>query len=58
MSSKGIKNMNIYGGGFGHGVGMSQYGAIGLSRQGKNYDEILKTYYKGIEIKSYTDLFK
>ena len=58
MSSKGIKNINIYGGGFGHGVGMSQYGAIGLARQGKNYDEILKTYYKGIEIKSYTDLFK
>ena len=37
--------------GFGHGVGMSQYGANYLASQGKGYEEILKTYYTGVEIK-------
>ena len=36
--------------GFGHGVGMSQYGANYLAAQGKNYIEILKAYYTGVEI--------
>ena len=38
--------------GFGHGVGMSQYGADYLARQGKTYKEILKTYYTGVEIEN------
>lgn len=37
--------------GYGHGVGMSQYGADFMARQGSSYEEILKHYYKGIEIK-------
>lgn len=37
--------------GYGHGVGMSQYGADFMARQGSNYEEILKHYYKGVEIK-------
>lgn len=36
--------------GKGHGVGMSQYGADYLARQGKTYDEILKYYYTDVEI--------
>ena len=36
--------------GYGHGVGMSQYGAQALSLKGKKYDEILKYYYQGVEI--------
>ncbi len=36
--------------GYGHGVGMSQYGANYLAAEGKKYDEILKTYYTGVEI--------
>lgn len=36
--------------GNGHDVGMSQYGANYLAQQGKNYDEILKHYYQGIEL--------
>lgn len=36
--------------GYGHGVGMSQYGADYMARQGSTYDEILKHYYKGAEI--------
>lgn len=37
--------------GYGHGVGMSQYGADFMARQGSSYEEILKHYYKGVEIK-------
>jgi stage II sporulation protein D len=37
--------------GYGHGVGMSQYGAEGMAREGYTYKDILKYYYKNIEIK-------
>ncbi len=37
--------------GFGHGVGMSQYGAEALARQGYTYEKIIKHYYTGVEIK-------
>ncbi len=37
--------------GYGHGVGMSQYGANAMAKLGYNYKEILKYYYQGIEIK-------
>ncbi len=36
--------------GFGHGVGMSQYGANYLASTGMNYKEILKSYYTGVEV--------
>ena len=36
--------------GYGHGVGMSQWGANGMAKQGKSFEEILKHYYTGIEI--------
>ena len=37
--------------GYGHGVGMSQYGADYMAKQGADYIEILKHYYKGVKIK-------
>jgi len=37
--------------GYGHGVGMSQWGANGMAQAGYNYKEILSHYYSGIEIK-------
>lgn len=37
--------------GYGHGIGMSQYGADFMARQGSTYEEILRHYYKGVEIK-------
>lgn len=40
----------ITGGGFGHGVGMSQYGAGYMAQNGKTYDDILKHYYSGIHL--------
>ncbi len=45
------KNVTITTKGFGHGVGMSQYGALGMAKEGYKYDKILKHYYQGTEIK-------
>ena len=36
--------------GYGHGVGMSQNGADSLAKQGMNYEQIIKHYYKDVEI--------
>lgn len=36
--------------GYGHGVGMSQYGAEAMSKLGYTYEEILKYYYQNVEI--------
>jgi stage II sporulation protein D len=36
--------------GWGHGVGMCQFGAYGLAKQGLTVEQILKTYYTGIEL--------
>ena len=36
--------------GYGHGVGMSQYGANAIANKGYTYDEILKYYYTGVKI--------
>ena len=40
----------FYGGGYGHGVGMSQYGARDLGEKGKGYMDILNMFYKDIVI--------
>jgi len=47
------ENVQITTTGFGHGVGMSQYGAEGMAKKGYTYDEILKHYYQGVKIKKY-----
>ncbi|MBQ3496566.1 MAG: stage II sporulation protein D [Oscillospiraceae bacterium] len=46
-------SLTFYVTGYGHGVGMSQYGANTLARQGKTYREILQWYYTGVEIGEY-----
>lgn len=43
-------NLAVTGMGWGHGVGMCQWGAYGMSMRGKKCDEILKYYYPGAEI--------
>ena len=40
--------------GFGHGVGMSQYGADEMAKEGADYREILTHYYTGVTIEPYT----
>lgn len=37
--------------GYGHGVGLSQTGADSLAKQGRTYEEIVKHYYRDVEIK-------
>ena len=39
--------------GFGHGVGMSQWGAHGMANRGQSYEQILHHYYRGTELRSY-----
>ena len=43
-------NFVISGGGFGHGIGMSQNGANEMAKQGADYREILQMFYKDVEI--------
>ena len=43
-------NINFSVIGYGHGVGMSQTGADSMAKEGKNYEEIIKHYYSGVEI--------
>ncbi len=58
ISSKGVailetnsSDYNFQGRGWGHGIGMSQYGAKQMASEGYTYDEILKYYYTGVDIK-------
>jgi stage II sporulation protein D len=46
-----VIGMTFYGRGWGHGVGMCQVGAYGMALEGATYEEILRKYYKGIELK-------
>jgi peptidoglycan hydrolase-like amidase len=46
-----VLGIMFYGRGWGHGVGMCQVGAYGMALQGATYEEILKKYYKGIDLK-------
>ncbi len=45
-----VQSYNFTGRGWGHGVGMCQYGAYGLAKMGVKYDAILKHYYTGIDL--------
>lgn len=42
--------------GYGHGVGMSQYGAKGMAEQGYNYEQILKHYFTGTSLVEETNI--
>jgi stage II sporulation protein D len=44
------ENYRFIGRGWGHSVGMSQVGAIGMAKNGFTYEEILKHYYTGVDI--------
>lgn len=49
-NAQGIKDIIVKGGGFGHGVGLSQAGANQMAKSGKNYKEILLFFYQGTEV--------
>lgn len=46
------KSFQFYGGGYGHGLGMSQNGACQMAKQGMDYSEILKFFYNDIQIRN------
>ena len=48
--AEAAKRFTIRGAGFGHGVGMSQYGALGYAQHGSDYKQILGHYYTGTAI--------
>ena len=45
-----VVTFTIYGGGYGHGLGMSQNGAQGMAKEGKNYKQILEFFFQGTEV--------
>jgi stage II sporulation protein D len=50
MSAEAGVTWAVKGHGFGHGVGMSQYGAYGFAKKGKGYRFILGHYYRGTSV--------
>ena len=51
VDSDGRGGFNIHGGGFGHGVGMSQNGVAAMCGRGMDYESILNHYFKGTKIR-------
>ena len=49
-----LTGYEIYGGGYGHGEGMSQNGARHMAEQGEDYETILKNYYGQIKLVKYS----
>ena len=39
--------------GYGHGIGMSQWGALALAQRGESFEAILRHYYRGVQLESY-----
>lgn len=50
-SGSRIERVEIEGRGYGHGVGLCQFGAIGRSRAGQSYETILTSYFPGTELR-------
>lgn len=48
-----VSGVTVYGGGWGHNLGMSQFGAHGRGKAGQSFIQILKAYYTGADIGSY-----
>jgi len=50
--AEGATRWVVEGAGFGHGIGMSQYGAYGFAKHGRGYRDILGHYYRGTQLGS------
>jgi stage II sporulation protein D len=46
----GVTRVNGRGGGFGHGIGLCQYGAKGMADRGYDYATIIRHYYSGVDL--------
>ena len=49
-SGNKVASCTFTGRGWGHGVGMCQYGAYGMAKMGVKYDDIIKHYYTGVDV--------
>ncbi len=49
--AEGASGVKVCGSGYGHGVGLSQYGAKGRAEAGQGHEQIVKAYYSGVEIR-------
>ncbi len=49
-AAQGASRVVIRGAGFGHGIGMSQYGAYGFAEKGSDHGDILRHYYSGAQV--------
>jgi len=56
LQPQGAGRWQLLGGGFGHGVGLSQAGAIDLARRGWRFERILERYYPGTRLLSLQQL--
>ncbi len=45
-----ITGWEVYGAGFGHGVGIAQTGAVGMAERGYSFEQILRHYYTGVDL--------
>lgn len=52
-NAKPVTKIIAHGGGFGHGVGMSQFGAGEMAKQGYSYEDIIQHYFKNTAITTY-----
>lgn len=53
--TKAVTGWEAWGGGWGHGVGMSQTGAAGMAEKGRTFQEILGHYYQGVVLEKRWD---
>lgn len=51
LPAAAARRFTFFGGGWGHGVGLSQYGAYGLARQGWGSGRIVRWFYRGVELR-------
>ena len=54
----GLEGYRFVGGGYGHGVGMSQNGANHMALEGQNYWQILEYFFQQVEIESVEEALK
>lgn len=52
ISARSDKVYRIKGGGYGHCIGFSQYGAANLAKKGKSCEDIIKYYYSNVEVEN------
>src|SRR3954449_8511934 len=50
LGAQAATRVVVRGAGFGHGIGLSQYGAYGYAQHGFSYKQIIRHYYRGVDL--------